>query len=150
MASLHLVNSNLPSTVPRNFENIMNFIPEKAIGCILYVECLRSWFHATLALTQNGCEYSSVLAACCFGVCCIVFEHYNFCSFAALFLSIYPDKSSYVLLCTFPFCITYVRLRNEEGRREEANPMKDWAGMAYKCHDVKSTSTNNKCPSESN
>lgn len=78
VASLHLVNSNLPSTVPRNFENIMNFIPEKAIGCILYVECLRSWFHATLALTQNGCEYSSVLAVCCFGVCCIVFEHcYN-------------------------------------------------------------------------
>ena len=68
-------------------------------------------------LIQNTCGYSLRLV--------VVFL------FATLFLStgiMYPNKSFYILLCTFQHCIVYVWLRNEDGKRWEGIPRWDWAG----------------------
>lgn len=47
-------------------------------------------------------------------------------AFGTLFL--YSNKSSHILLCIFPSGTADVRLRNEEGRGQEAAPIRNWAG----------------------
>lgn len=72
VTSLCLVNSNLPSTEPRNLENVLIFISGRAIRCILHIECLRNWFCETVS-TQNASAYNPMLSAWCFCFWYIVF-----------------------------------------------------------------------------
>lgn len=78
VASFNLVHSNLPFALPTNLENVLNFIPGKAIRYTFYVKSLRNCSCAAIKSYPKymGTKFYAICSFCCFVFnCCITYPH---------------------------------------------------------------------------